>query len=98
MRRVIRCFQNWRSGSLVLSVALTGTAWADEQTHPVTQKAAPPAAATPLTPVVPVPVLVSPNKKAMLKGSLYHPDWQIFNAGSNVASGFGVVSGYGQTR
>lgn len=87
MRGITRKLHHWKSGSLILSIALTGTAWADKQKT---------LAATPLLPVV--PVLPLPDKAALVKGALYHPDWNLFNAGNNGASGFGVVNGYGQAR
>ncbi|MFT9061688.1 MAG: hypothetical protein ABF450_09685, partial [Acetobacter orientalis] len=89
MRGITRKLHHWKSGSLILSIAITGTAWADKQKT---------LAATPLLPVVPVPVLPLPDKAALVKGALYHPDWNLFNAGNNGASGFGVVNGYGQAR
>ena len=59
---------------------------------------APRAVKIPPQPVVPVPVLPLPNKKAIISGALYHPDWGVFNTGNNAASGFGVTGGYGQAR
>lgn len=89
MKHVTCTLCYWKSSGLALSLAMTGPAWADKLTTP---------APTPLLPVVPVPVLPAPDKTAMVKGALYHPDWNLFNAANSGASGFGVVNGYGQAR
>lgn len=77
------------SFALISSIALAGLTI-------VSAEAAP--AAIPLVPVAPTPALPTPDKEALVKGSLYHPDWGIFNAGGGAASGFGSVNGYGQVR